>query len=127
MDVFSVSGSLGVSGRLFIVLRSRGWIRRHHVEKPRAAAGKQRKRTGCVHVTPFGAIGPCLFAADEARTNWGTHGARAIRTMRGWDQSERFDHAWALVAATYKCDVQVLANIVDITPKLPRKENRRAS
>jgi hypothetical protein len=37
--------------------------------------------------------------------------------MRGWDQSERFDVAWALVAATYQRDVHVLANAIDITPK----------
>ena len=41
---------------------------------------------------------------------WGTHGAQAILTMRGWDQSDRFDEAWALVAATYECNVHVLAN-----------------
>jgi hypothetical protein len=58
---------------------------------------------------------------------WGTHGAQAILTMRGWDQSERFDAAWALVAATYQRDVHVLANIVDITPKPPPKERPRAS
>jgi len=58
---------------------------------------------------------------------WGTHGAQAILTMRGWDQSDRFDEAWALVAATYHCDVHVLANVVDITPKPPRKQRRRAS
>src|SRR6266581_2124203 len=58
---------------------------------------------------------------------WGTHGAQAILTMRGWDQSERFDQAWALVAATYHCDVHVLANVVDITPEPPRKERRRPS
>jgi hypothetical protein len=54
---------------------------------------------------------------------WGTHGAQAILTMRGWDQSERFDEAWALVAATYKRDVHVLANIIDITPK-PEKARK---
>jgi hypothetical protein len=42
--------------------------------------------------------------------------------MRGWDQIERFDEAWALAAATYHCDVHVLANVLDITPKPPRKE-----
>ncbi len=57
---------------------------------------------------------------------WGTRGAQAILTMRGWDQSDRFDDAWALVAATYHCDIHVLANVVDITPKPPRKP-RRAS
>jgi hypothetical protein len=58
---------------------------------------------------------------------WGTHGAQAILTMRGWDQSERFDEAWALVAATYQREVHVLANVVDITPKAPRKERKKAS
>lgn len=52
---------------------------------------------------------------------WGTRGAQAILTMRGWDQSDRFDEAWALVAATYERPVYVLANVVDITPKPPRK------
>jgi hypothetical protein len=58
---------------------------------------------------------------------WGTRGAQTILTLRGWDQSERFDEAWALVAATYHCDVHVLANVIDITPKPPKKERPRAS
>lgn len=61
---------------------------------------------------------------------WGTHGAQAILTMRGWDQSERFDEAWALVAATYHRDVHVLANVIDLTPKpekKPRGPRRKAS
>jgi hypothetical protein len=57
---------------------------------------------------------------------WSHHGAQAILTMRGWDQSERFDEAWALVAATYEREVHVLANVVDITPK-PEKRRARAS
>lgn len=58
---------------------------------------------------------------------WSHRGAQAILTMRGWDQSERFDEAWALVAATYQRDVHVLANVVDITPKPERKRRARAS
>jgi hypothetical protein len=58
---------------------------------------------------------------------WGTHGAQAILTMRGWDQSDRFDEAWALVAATYQVDVHVLANIVDISVKPARKSRRKSS
>jgi hypothetical protein len=61
---------------------------------------------------------------------WSAHGAQAILTMRGWDQSDRFDEAWSLVAATYQRDVHVLANVVDITPKpekKPRKRPRPAS
>lgn len=56
---------------------------------------------------------------------WSEDGAQAILTMRGWDQSDRFDNAWALVAATYESDVHVLANVIDITPKPERP--RRAS
>jgi hypothetical protein len=58
---------------------------------------------------------------------WGTAGAQAILTMRGWDQSDRFDQAWALVAATYQCDVHVLANVIDITPKPEKKPRARTS
>jgi hypothetical protein len=47
--------------------------------------------------------------------------------MRGWDQSERFDEAWALVAATYQREVHVLAKVIDITPKPERKTRAQAS
>jgi len=57
---------------------------------------------------------------------WGTHGAQAVLTMRGWDQSDRFDEALALVAATYHREVQVLANVIDITPKPERAHRARA-
>jgi hypothetical protein len=58
---------------------------------------------------------------------WESRGAQAILTMRGWDQSERFDEAWALVAATYHCKVVTLANVIDITLKPEKKPRRRAS
>lgn len=58
---------------------------------------------------------------------WSTKGAQAILTMRGWDQSERFDEAWALVAATYHREIHVLANVVDITPKPEKQQRARAS
>jgi hypothetical protein len=47
---------------------------------------------------------------------WGRAGAQAILTPRGWDQSERFDEAWARVAATYQVEVHVLANIIALKP-----------
>lgn len=58
---------------------------------------------------------------------WGSRGAQAILTMRGWDQSERFDKAWALVASTYEREVHVLANIVDITQPPEKKRRKKAS
>lgn len=36
---------------------------------------------------------------------WSEEGAQAIITLRGWDQSDRFDRAWALVAATWQAEV----------------------
>ncbi len=58
---------------------------------------------------------------------WGEHGAQAILTLRGWDQSDRFDEAWALVAATYHREVQVIANVIDITSRPQTKRSARAS
>jgi hypothetical protein len=36
---------------------------------------------------------------------WSPAGAQGILTMRAWDQSERFHHAWALLVAKYKSEV----------------------
>ena len=36
---------------------------------------------------------------------WSEEGAQSIITLRGWDQSDRFDRAWALVAATWQSEV----------------------
>lgn len=58
---------------------------------------------------------------------WSKEGAQAILTMRGWDQSDRFDNAWALVASTYERELCVLANVVDITPAREKTSPRRAS
>jgi hypothetical protein len=47
-------------------------------------------------------------------------GGQAILTIRGWSQSERFDHAWAILAATYHMKVTVLDNVLAFpTRKLP--------
>ena len=54
---------------------------------------------------------------------WG-HGAQAILTARGWDQSERFDEAWALLAAHHHVEVHVLANVIPFTPSKPSKPQR---
>ena len=59
---------------------------------------------------------------------WSVRGAQAILTPRGWDQSERFDQAWALVAATFQVDVTVLANVIVLKPQSPpRKPRAKAS
>lgn len=56
---------------------------------------------------------------------WG-RGAQAILTIRGWDQSERFDAAWALLAATHQLAVHVLANIIPFDKPVPKRSSRRA-
>jgi hypothetical protein len=55
---------------------------------------------------------------------WSGRGAQAILTLRGWDQSERFELAWARLAATYHREVHVLANVVEITPDGSRPGRR---
>jgi len=41
----------------------------------------------------------------QSGMRWSPGGAQAILTPRGWDQSDRFDEARALVAATSHADV----------------------
>jgi len=65
----------------------------------------------------------------QSGMRWSAGGAQAILTPRGWDQSERFDEAWALVAATFHADVTVLANVIALKPppREPRRKLARAS
>jgi len=52
----------------------------------------------------------------QSGMRWSVSGAQAILTPRGWDQSDRFDAAWALIAATFEVDVTVLANVIALAP-----------
>lgn len=52
----------------------------------------------------------------QSGMRWGGNGGQAILTTRGWSQSERFDHAWALVAATYQIEVTTLDNVIPLRP-----------
>lgn len=45
---------------------------------------------------------------------WRHAGGQAILTLRAFEQSGRFDRAWHLLAATYKHDVPLPDNVVDI-------------
>jgi hypothetical protein len=56
---------------------------------------------------------------------WGL-GAQAILTARGWDQSDRFDEAWALLTAHYHAEVFVLAKVIPFTPPKPPRRKRGA-
>ena len=54
---------------------------------------------------------------------WG-RGAQAILTARGWDQSDRFDEAWALLAAEHHVEIHVLANVIPFAPPAKPKRPR---
>jgi hypothetical protein len=53
----------------------------------------------------------------QSGMRWSVPGAQAVLTPRGWDQSEGFDKAWALVAATFQAHVTVLANVIALKPQ----------
>jgi hypothetical protein len=57
----------------------------------------------------------------QSGMRWSASGAQAILTPRGWDQSDRFDEAWALLAATFHAEVTLLANVIALKPQSPRK------
>jgi hypothetical protein len=46
---------------------------------------------------------------------WKHEGGQAILTFRALVQSERFDRAWALLAATYKAEVTLLDNVIALS------------
>jgi len=46
---------------------------------------------------------------------WRNEGGQAILTFRALIQSERFDRAWALLAATYKAEVTLAENVVALS------------
>jgi hypothetical protein len=48
---------------------------------------------------------------------WSQDGGQAILNVRSWEQSERFDQAWALLAATYCTDVTIENNVIPIRPR----------
>ena len=49
----------------------------------------------------------------QSGMRWEERGGQAILTVRGWTQSgDRFDRAWALLAATYQTEVVTLHNVV---------------
>ena len=52
----------------------------------------------------------------QSGMRWGQEGGQAILNLRGWAQSERFDQAWALIAATFKAEVTLLTNVVALRP-----------
>lgn len=50
----------------------------------------------------------------QSGMRWSQNGGQAILNLRGWAQSERFDQAWAMLAATYRTEITILNNVVSI-------------
>lgn len=53
----------------------------------------------------------------QSGMRWGQEGGQAILNLRGWAQSERFDRAWALLAATFHAEITLLTDVVSITSR----------
>lgn len=50
----------------------------------------------------------------QSGMRWGKEGGQAILNLRGWAQSERFEQAWAMLAATYQAEVTILNDVVSL-------------
>jgi hypothetical protein len=53
----------------------------------------------------------------QSGMRWSQDGGQSILNLRSWAQSERFDQAWALLAATFKAEITLLANVVTLPTK----------
>jgi hypothetical protein len=62
----------------------------------------------------------------QSGMRWSSAGAQAVLTPRGWDQSDRFDDAWALIAASFHSEVIVLANVIAFKPKPAERAKKKA-
>lgn len=119
------------------VIRSLTYLRSKHPRSKRIAQvlsyfRKNRKRMRYFEHKELGlpiGSGPVEAACKtlvaqrmkQSGMRWGTEGGQGILTFRGWTQSERFDHAWSLLAATYRIQVTIVDNVVAFPSRqLPR-------
>ena len=65
------------------------------------------------------ALWTTLERLKQSGMRWGQQGGQAILNLRGWAQSERFDQAWALLAATFHAEITLLNDIVSIRSVRP--------
>ena len=110
------------------VIRALAYLRSKHPGKKRIAEvlgyfRKHRQRMRYFEQKHFGlpvGSGPVEAACKtlvaqrmkQSGMRWGMAVGQSVLTVRGWTQSERFDRAWALLAATYQVQVTVLDNVV---------------
>jgi hypothetical protein len=110
------------------VIRALSYLRSKHPRKKRISEvlsyfRKHRKRMRYFEHKHFGlpvGSGPVEAACKtlvaqrmkQSGMRWGMAGGQSVLTVRGWTQSERFDRAWALLAATYQVQVTVIDNVI---------------
>lgn len=115
------------------VIRALNYLRKQHPHSKRVATELAyfRKHRARMRYQRFAAdglpIGSGVVEAacktlvtqrmKQSGMRWGEDGGQAVLTVRGWTQSsDRFDRAWALLAATYQAEVVVLHNVVPFPP-----------
>jgi len=112
------------------VIRALGHLRSKHPSRDRIAQGlgyfrTNRHRMGYADAKAKGLpIGSGIVEAacktlvterlKRSGMRWGSHGGQAILTLRSLVQSQRFDHAWPLLAQTYRTDVACPDNVVPL-------------
>src|SRR5664279_963604 len=117
-------------GGVEVVIRALVYLRDKHPRSERIATelGYFRKRRRRMRYAEMKAqylpIGTGLTEAacktlvtqrlKQSGMRWGQEGGQAILNLRGWAQSERFDQAWALLAATFHAEVTLLNDVVSI-------------
>lgn len=109
------------------VIRSLDYLRRAHPRSERVATElayfrKNRRRMRYAEMRAAGLpVGSGVVEAacktlvtqrlKQSGMRWSEEGGQAILNLRGWSQSDRFDHAWARLAATYQAEVTLLHNV----------------
>ena len=122
-------------GGVEVVIRSLVHLRDKHPRSERIATElgyfrKRRRRMRYAEMKAQGLpIGTGLTEAacktlvtqrlKQSGMRWGQEGGQAILNLRGWAQSERFDQAWALLAATFHAEVTILNDVVSIRSRQP--------
>ena len=122
---------LEVENGVETVIRALDYLKKKHPRSAKAVLEyfrKQRRRMQYAAMRARGLpIGSgvveaaCKTLVSQRMKNsgmrWSHLGGQAILNPRGRVQSDRFDEAWALVAATYRVEVTVLNNVVPLRPR----------
>jgi len=99
--------------RSVTIKRALGYFRKHRHRMSYAALKKRGLPIGSGVVE---AACKTLVAQRLKRSGmrWSEDGAQAILTPRGWVQSDRFDEAWALIAATFEAQVTTIGQVIPL-------------